>query len=65
MGIATDSNNLIVTFYALDRYNDQAKVSLQKPSDVNIENAEVLEIFGHLHGKNFVAVNISVVKYYK
>jgi hypothetical protein len=62
MGVATDRNNHVVTFYALDRYNEQAKVGLQKPADVNLENAEIIELFGHMHGNNFVALNISVKK---
>ena len=62
IGVATDRNNHVVTFYALDRYNEQAKVGLQKPADVNLENAEVIEIFGHMHGNNFIALNITVKK---
>ena len=62
MGVATDKNNHVVTFYALDRYNEQAKVSLQTPAAVDVENADVIKIFGHLHGNNFVAINVSVVK---
>ena len=60
MGVATDRNNNVVTFYALDRYNEQAKVGLQKPAAINIENADVLELFGHMHGTNFIALNITV-----
>ena len=60
MGVATDRNNYVVTFYALDRYNEQAKVGLQKPADVDIENADIIEIFGHMHGNNFIALNITV-----
>jgi len=62
MGIATDRNNHIVTFYALDRYNEQAKVGLQKPADVDIENAKIIELFGHMHGSNFIALNITIKK---
>jgi len=53
-------NNHVVTFYALDRYNDQAKVGLQEPADVKLEDAEIIEIFGHMHGNNFIALNITV-----
>ena len=62
MGVSRDGKNDVVTFYALDRYNEQAKVGLQKPAAVNVENEEVIELFGHMHGNNFIALNISVVK---
>ena len=62
MGVATDRNNQVVTFYALDRYNEQAKIGLQNPADVDIENAEIIEIFGHMHGNNFIALNVTIKK---
>jgi len=62
MGVATDRNNHVVTFYALDRYNEQAKVGLQTPADIDTENAEIIELFGHMHGNNFIALNITVKK---
>jgi hypothetical protein len=62
MGIDKDRNNNVVTFYALDRYDEHAKVGLQKPAAVDISNAEIIEIFGHMHGNNFIALNIEVVK---
>ena len=62
MSIATDRNNRVVAFYALDRYNEQAKVGLQEPADVKLEDAELIEIFGHMHGNNFICLNITVKK---
>ena len=62
MSVATDRNNHVVAFYALDRYNEQAKVGLQEPADVDLENAEIIELFGHMHGNNFVAFSVEVRK---
>lgn len=62
MGVATDRNNNIVSFYALDKYNEQAIVNLKKPLDFELNSAEVIKLFGHMHGNEFIAVNVSFVK---
>ena len=57
-----DANNKIISFYARDKYGAVAKISLQEPGPGEIMNAEVVELFGHLHGDNFVALRASIVK---
>lgn len=61
-GFERDANNNIIGFYTRDQHNEEAKVSLQEPAPVEIVDAEVVELFGHLHGNNFVAIRASIVK---
>lgn len=63
-GFERDASNNIISFYARDKHDAEAKVSLQEPAPGDIVNAEVVELFGHLHGNNFVAKRVSIVKLY-
>ena len=52
----------IVTFYARDKANGEAKINLQEPAPPEIENATIVEVFGHMHGDNFMAVRVRIIQ---
>lgn len=61
-GFEKDRGNNIVAFTARDRENLEARIGLQEPAPAGLQQAEVVEIFGHMHGNNFLAKRITIVK---
>jgi len=61
-GFEKNQNGNILAFYATDKNGEQAKVSLQEPVSGDIADAEIVELFGHMHGNNFIAVQVSIVE---
>ncbi|RMH79241.1 MAG: hypothetical protein D6681_19280 [Calditrichaeota bacterium] len=61
-GFEKDRNGRIVAFYVRDRNGARAKVSPKEPVPASVLGAEVVELFGHMHGNNFVAVRVSAVE---
>ncbi len=61
-GFERDRNNNIISFYVKDLKNVVALVSLKEPAPEAVATAEVVEIFGHMHGNTFVAQRVSIVK---
>ncbi len=52
----------IISFYARDKVNSEAKINLQEPAPAEIENAQIVEVFGHMHGDNFMAIRVRIIK---
>lgn len=61
-GFERDRNGNIISFYATDKNGEQVKVSPQEPVSADIASAEIIELFGHMHGNNFIAVQVSIVE---
>ena len=61
-GFERDRNSNIISFYARDKIGAEAKVSLREPAPEEIINAEVVELFGHMHNDNFIALRVSIIK---
>jgi hypothetical protein len=61
-GFERDSNGRIISFYAKDRNNLTIKIALHNPVSGDIVNAEVVELMGHMHGGNFTAAGITILK---
>jgi hypothetical protein len=61
-GFERDQNGNIISFYATDKNGAQAKISPQEPVSGDIAGAEIVELFGHMHGNNFIAVQVSIVE---
>jgi cytochrome c-type biogenesis protein CcmE len=61
-GFERDSNGGIISFYAKDKNNLETKITLHEPAPEEIVNAEVVELMGHMHGSNFTAASVSVLK---
>ena len=61
-GFERDANGKIVSFYARDINNLEIKITLHEPAPEEIVNAEVVELMGHMHGGNFTAAGVSVIK---
>ncbi len=52
----------IISFYAKDKNNVEVKITLHEPATEEIVNAKVIELMGHMHGSNFTAASVSVLK---
>lgn len=61
-GFQKDNNGNIVSFFAKDKDGEQAKISLNEPVTADLANAEVVELFGHMHGNSFIAVRAKKVE---
>ena len=61
-GFERDQNGNIISFYATDKNGEQAKISPQEPVSGDIAGAEIVELFGHMHGNNFIAVQVRIVE---
>ncbi len=61
-GFERDSNGRIISFYAKDKNNLIVKIALHNPVSDNIVNAEVVELMGHMHGGNFTAASVNLIK---
>ncbi len=61
-GFERDAKGGITAFYALDKNNIEAKITLHEPAPEEIVNAEVVELMGHMHGNSFVAAKVSIIK---
>jgi hypothetical protein len=61
-GFERDQSSKIISFYARDKNGAEAKVTLREPAPEEIINAEVVELFGHMHNDNFIALRVSIIK---
>ncbi|MHB8906955.1 MAG: hypothetical protein ACYC6D_12615 [Melioribacteraceae bacterium] len=57
-----DKGGGIISFYAKDKNNVEVKITLHEPAPEEIVNAEVVELMGHMHGSNFTAASVSILK---
>ena len=61
-GFERNQNGRIISFYARDKYNALAKVNLEEPAAEALMEAQIVELFGHMHGDNFVGKRLTIVK---
>lgn len=61
-GFKRDRSSNIISFYARDKNGAESKVTLPEPAPEEIINAEVVELFGHMHDDNFIALRVSIIK---
>ncbi len=61
-GFVRDADGKIVSFYARDINNLVIQIKLHEPAPEEIVNAKVVALMGHMHGGNFIAASVSVVK---
>lgn len=61
-GFERDSNGRIISFYVRDKNNLIVKIALHNPVSDDIVNAEVVELMGHMHGGNFTAASVNLIK---
>ncbi|KAF0141818.1 MAG: hypothetical protein FD122_1373 [Stygiobacter sp.] len=57
-----DANGRIISFYARDKNNVEVQVTSHEPIPVEIANAELVELLGHMHGNSITASKISIIK---
>ncbi len=62
IGFERDTNGSITSFYALDKNNVKVQVISHEPIPPEIANAAVVELLGHMHGGNFTAGKITILK---
>ena len=61
-GFERNQNGRIMSFHARDKSNALAKVNLEEPAPEALMDAQVVELFGHMHGTNFVGKKVTIVK---
>lgn len=61
-GIERNQNGRIISFYARDKHNALAKVNLEEPATEALMDAQIVELFGHMHGDNFVGKRLTIIK---
>ncbi|MBZ0181580.1 MAG: hypothetical protein K8F60_03925 [Melioribacteraceae bacterium] len=61
-GFERDANGNIISFYARDKNNVEAKVTSHEPIVTEIIDAEVVEVLGHMHDNTLVASKVTVIK---
>lgn len=61
-GFERNADGRIISFYAKDKNNLSIKITLHEPVADDIVDAEVVELMGHMHGGNFTAANITILK---
>jgi len=61
-GFQRNAANQVVTFFARDKHGSVARVSPKEPVAAEVAGAEVVELFGHMHGDNFIALRVEVVE---
>lgn len=61
-GIYKNANGEITSFKAKDKNNVIAQVSLRDPVPASILNAKIVELLGHMHGVDFTAASVKVIK---
>ena len=57
-----DAERRTITFYAKDKNNIEIKIIFHEPAPENFSNAEIVELMGHMHGSDFTAASVSVIK---
>lgn len=61
-GFERNADGRIISFYAMDKNKLTIKITLHEPVTDDIVDAEVVELMGHMHGGNFTAASVSVLK---
>lgn len=61
-GFSRDASNKIISFIARDRYNQEAVINLKNPASNELINAEIIELFGHMHQNTFIAAAATIVR---
>ena len=61
-GLEKDASGNITAFYARDKNNVEARIESHEPLPAEIANAEVVEVFLHMHDNTLVASKVTVIK---
>jgi hypothetical protein len=59
-GFERDVSGNVIAFYAIDQNNVELRVALRDPETMNIINADVVELLGHLHKNIFTASEVII-----
>lgn len=62
MEFERDANGNIISFYAMDKNNVEAKVTLHEPASAELADAEIVELLGHMHENSITASKVSIIK---
>lgn len=60
--IERDANGNISSFYSMDKNNIEVQVTSHEPIPPEVANAEIVELFGHMHGNSFVTSKLTILK---
>ena len=60
--IERDANGNIISFYAMDKNNVEVQITSHEVIPLEVADAEVLELLGHMHENTLTASRISIIK---
>ena len=61
-GFERNRSGRIITFYARDKSNALARVNLEEPAAEALMDAQIVELFGHMHEDTFIGKRLTIVK---
>jgi len=61
-GFQKDASGNIIAFYATDKNNNEAIISLKEAAPQEITTAKVVELLGHMHDNNFIATRVIIIE---
>lgn len=61
-GFGRTAGGEIISFKAKDKNGVIVNVALREPAPEDIMNSEIIELLGHLHGREFNAASIKIIK---
>ncbi|MGK9369598.1 hypothetical protein ACSSWA_11910 [Melioribacter sp. Ez-97] len=61
-GFGRNAGGRIISFRAKDKNGVAVNVKLSEPAPPEIINAEIVELLGHLHGSDFNAASVKIIK---
>ena len=57
-----NANGAVMAFYARDKHGVEKIISLHQPAPEGFESAQIIELFGHFHGDNFVVSKLEILE---
>lgn len=61
-GFDQNSAGMVTAFYATDKNNQDALISLKEAIPAEIKQAKVIEVFGHMHGNTYIANRVTILE---
>lgn len=61
-GVGRNESGGIISFYAKDKNNVEARITLHEPVPEELVDANVVQLLGHMHRDGFVASQVTVIK---
>jgi len=61
-GFGRDIQGNIMAFQAKDKNGRIVNINIHDPAPAEIESAEIVELLAHIHGNNFGAAEVKIIR---